>query len=174
MIAAPDRYCDRTLILLLRTFLDVIALRKGPEHFPSSWLLLTITGAFLLVASFAATRILGQSYALSVATDALGLGLYLLVILVTGHSRRLLPALTTIMGCSAILTVLFATELVLFERLLGKEAALLIGLLIHFWSVFVEGHIMSRAIGRHLFAGVAIAIAAFTLRYAFQLHVTRG
>jgi hypothetical protein len=174
MIAPPDGYCDRTLILLLRTFLDVIALKKGPEHIPSSWLLLVLAGAFLLISSFGAARLLAQSLGLSLAVDGLGFGLYVLVMLVAGHSRRVLPTLTTIIGCGAILTVIFAAELVLFEPVLGEEAALTIGLLIHFWSVFVEGHIMSRALGRHLFAGVAIAIAAFTLRYAFQLHVTRG
>src|SRR5690606_15224370 len=167
-------YCDRTLILLLRTFLDVIALRKGPEHIPSSWLLLALAVGALFFATFVAAQVVAQSFTLSVAADALGLGLYGFVLVAAGHARRVLATVTTLIGCGAILMLAFAVELVLFEPLLGENPALLIGLLIHFWSVFVEGHIMSRALSRHLFAGVAVAIAAFTVRYAFQLHLARA
>jgi hypothetical protein len=152
----------------------VIALKKGPEHVPASRLLLAISTAFLLLALFVATRMVGQAFGVNLAIEALGLGLYVLVLVVTGYSRRLVPVLTTLLGCSGVLTLALGVELVSFASLLGQDPALLIGILIRFWSVFVEGHIMSRAMSRHLFAGVAVAIAAFTLRYAFQLQATRG
>lgn len=151
----------------------MIALRKGPEHIPGSWLLLALSAALLLFAGFVFTQVVGQSFGLSLVTNALGVGFYALVLVLLGYSRRLLQTLTTIVGCGAILTVLFAAELVLLQPLLGVDVANLIALLIVFWSVFVEGHIMSRAISRHLFAGVALAMAAFTLQYVFQLHAAR-
>lgn len=116
----------------------------------------------------------GQTFGLNLVLEALGIGLYVLALVVMGYSRRLLSTLTTLMGCSGVLTLALGIELVSFASLLGQDPALLIGILIRFWSVFVEGHIMSRAMNRHLFAGVAVAIAAFTLRYAFQLQATRG
>lgn len=113
-----------------------------------------------------------RNYRLSLLINALGLAFYGLILLITGHSRRMLQTLTTIIGCGAILTLLVFVEKMLFAPLLGALFADLLGLLIVFWSVPVDGHIIARAIDRHWFIGIAIAIAAFTLQYAIQVQAT--
>lgn len=111
-----------------------------------------------------------RSYGLSLAISAAGVAWYVLILLVTGHSRRMLQALTTIIGCGAILTMLIILESLLLRPMLGRDVANLLGLLIIFWSVPVEGHIIARAIDRHWYIGIAIAVVAFALQYALQVH----
>jgi peptidoglycan/LPS O-acetylase OafA/YrhL len=166
------RYCDRTLLLLLRTFLDIIALRKGPEHVPDSWLLLALSSAMMIAASFAASVLIDelaqQDFRLTFATVIFGLMFYGAVLFVSGHSRRIVRALTCVLGCGAVLTVLFVAEFVLFRPIVGPGAAGTVAALIALWSIPVEGHIISRAIQQHWFIGVAIAVAAFILQLGFQ------
>jgi peptidoglycan/LPS O-acetylase OafA/YrhL len=165
-------YCDRTLLLLLRTFLDIIALRKGPEHVPDSWLLLVLAIAMMVFALFSAAALIEalavQNYWLTFATNMFGLMFYGVVLFVFGFSRRIVRALTCILGCGAILTVLFVAEYVLFRPVLGAGAAGTIATVIVLWSVPVEGHIVSRSIQQHWLVGVAIAVAAFILQLGFQ------
>ena len=167
-----DRYCDRTLLLLLRTFFDIIALRKGPEHVPDSWLLLILSTAMMIAATFVATVLIEelaqQDLRLTIATATLGLMFYGTVLSVFGHSRRIVRALTCVLGCGAVLTVLYVAEFVLFRPIVGPAAAGTVAALIALWSIPVEGHIISRAIQQHWFIGVAIAVAAFILQLGFQ------
>lgn len=132
----------------------------------------------MLAASFSAIILIDpmaeQDYVLGLLTNALGIAFYGLILVVTGYPRRMLQTLTTVIGCGAILTILFVAEFVLFRPLLGAEFAGVIATLIIFWSVPVEGHIISRAIEKHWFAGIAIAIAAFVLQFAFQSLAARG
>jgi hypothetical protein len=152
--------------------LDIIALRKGPEHVPDSWLLFALSVALMIFASFSATVLIEalaeQDFRLTFATNVLGLVFYGAVLFVTGHSRRIVRALTCIIGCGAILTILFVAEFVLFRPILGAGAAGAIAAVIVLWSVPVEGHIISRAMERHWFVGIAIAVAAFILQLGFQ------
>ncbi|HET6629253.1 MAG TPA: hypothetical protein VFG91_05740 [Woeseiaceae bacterium] len=178
LLRLVDRYCDRTLLLLLRTFLDIIALRKGPEQIPHSWLLLTLAIASMLVASLCALVLIDpageQSLSLSLLTNAVGIGFYAAVLVITGYSRRMLQTLTTVLGCGAILTMLFVAEFVFLRPFLGAGFAGVIATLTIFWSVPVEGHIIARAIDRHWFFGIAIAIAAFVLQFAFQSYAAQS
>jgi hypothetical protein len=152
--------------------LDIIAFRKGPEHVPDSWLLFALSVALMIFASFSATVLIEalaeQDFRLTFATNVLGLVFYGAVLFVTGNSRRIVRALTCIIGCGAILTILFVAEFVLFRPILGAGAAGAIAAVIVLWSVPVEGHIISRAMERHWFVGIAIAVAAFILQLGFQ------
>ncbi|HEX2140306.1 MAG TPA: hypothetical protein VHG33_11410 [Woeseiaceae bacterium] len=126
----------------------------------------------MLLASFSAMVLIDsvaeRDYASSLLTNALWIGFYAAVLTVTGYSRRMLQTLTTVLGCGAILTLLFVAEFVFLRPILGAEFAGVIAALIIFWSVPVEGHIIARAIDRHWFTGIAIAVAAFVLQVAFQ------
>ena len=51
--------------------------------------------------------------------------------------------------------------------LLGAAVAEIVVNLLLFWSVYVKGHIVSRAISREWYVGMVIAIAVFLLQYAF-------
>jgi hypothetical protein len=178
LLRLSNPYCDRTLLLLLRTFLDIIALRKGPEQIPRSWLLLALAIASMLVASFCALVLIDppgeQDFSVSLLTNAVGVGFYAAVLVITGYSRRMLQTLTTVLGCGAILTMLIIAEYVFLRPILGAGFASVIATLTIFWSVSVEGHIIARAISRHWFFGIAIAIAAFALQFAFQAYAVQS
>lgn len=165
-------HCDRTLQLLLKTFFDIILLRKGPEHVPASPLVLLIAIGLMVLSVFCATVLIPstdeQDYFLIYASSAVGLLVYSGVLLVTGHGRRLLPVLSTIIACGSILTLLFVAEYVLLQPFLGTRIASIGATLIIFWSVPVEGHIIARAIQQHWFAGIAIAMIVFILQISFQ------
>lgn len=147
-------------------------MRKGPEHVPNSWLLFVLSLLMMVFASLSAATLIEalaeQDFRLTFATTMLGLTFYGAVLFVFGYSRRIVRALTCVIGCGAILTMLFVAEFVLFSPFLGPEIAGTVAALIALWSVPVEGHIISRAIQRHWLAGVAIAVAAFILQLGFQ------
>jgi hypothetical protein len=109
-----------------------------------------------------------QDYVVIYASSGVGLLFYAGVLLVTGYGRRLLPVLSSIIACGAILTLLFVAEYVLFQPFLGARIASIGATLIIFWSVPVEGHIIARAIQQHWFAGIAIAMIVFVLQVGFQ------
>jgi hypothetical protein len=147
-------------------------LRKGPEHVPGSWLVLSLAVAMMVMSVFCANILIPatseQDYLVIFASSAVGLLTYSAVLFVTGYGRRLLPVLSALIACGSILTFLFIAEYVLLQPFLGVRIASIIATLIIFWSVPVEGHIIARAIQQHWFAGIAIAMVVFIMQVALQ------
>jgi hypothetical protein len=139
-------------------------------------MVLLFTVGLMILASLSAMVLIdpeGQQDHVGIfVSSLLAICFYAAVLLVSGHSRRSLPTLSAIIGCSSLLTLVFVTEYVLFTPFLGVRIAGIIATLIVFWSVPVEGHIIARAIGQHWFVGIAIAIAAFILQLGFQTAFT--
>lgn len=160
------------MLLLLRTFIDIIILRKGPESVPSSWLVFVVALAFMVASSFAAIVMIddesGQSYALTYFAYGLGILFYAAVIYLSGHVRRVLQSITSIIACGSIITILFVAAIVLLTPLVGRELAAIVATLMLFWSVPVEGHIIAKAIGQHWYIGIGVAMTAFVLQYGVQ------
>ena len=86
--------------------------------------------------------------------------------------RRIVPILSAIIACGAILTLLFVAAYVLLNPFLGNDIAAVIATLIIIWSVPVEGHIIARGIEQHWYIGIVIAMIVFTAQYAFQSTMT--
>ena len=170
--AAKSARRSPALLLLLKTFIDVLALRKGPESIPSSSLVLAIALLMMLMSSYVAGTLLEvpaeRDYLVTYGAYGLGIAFYGAVIYLSGHASRLLAAISTIIACGALITLMFVAEFVLLGPLLGRDLAGLLATLIIFWSVPVEGHIMARAIGQHWFVGIVIAVIAFMLQYGVQ------
>jgi hypothetical protein len=126
----------------------------------------------MILASFSALVLIDpegqQDHVVIFVSGLLGLAFYAVVLFVTGHRRRMLQSLSAILGCGALLNLLFVLEYVLLRPFLGAQIAGIIATLIIFWSVPVEGHIISRAIDQHWFVGIAIAILVFILQFGFQ------
>jgi len=170
------RYCDRTLQLLLRTFLDIILLRKGPEHVPSSAVVLWVSIG-LLIASTLMSAVLvpssgNDSVGLSLISSLIGYALYWIVLAVTGYGRRFVPTVSSIMACGSILTIVMVIAAVILTPILGGAVAGIVVWLILFWSVPVKGHIIARAIERHWYTGIAIALTIFIMQYMSYLAMT--
>jgi hypothetical protein len=160
------------VLVLLKTFLDMIALRKGPDALPSSWLVVYLSIAIFVIGWFWQLAMLGGGGEGRLwpilAGYFLELIFYIVVIYVFGFGRRIKQAMSAIIACGSIIAVVSVIEVVLMSPLLGSVAARAFGELIWYWSVPVKGHIIAIAIQQHWFVGVTIAIAAFIMRIGVQ------
>jgi peptidoglycan/LPS O-acetylase OafA/YrhL len=151
-------------------------LRKGPEQVPNSWLVFLFALILMQFASFVLSTLsnLGDDYShlLTFITQLLGMGIYAAILFATGFNRRLVPILSAIIACGAILTLLFVAAYVMLNPFLGNDIAVLIATLIIIWSVPVEGHIIARGIEQHWYIGIVIAMIVFTAQYTFQSTMT--
>ena len=147
-------------------------LRKGPEQVPDSGLVLLFALVLMQFSSVVAATLinLGEDYShlLTLITHVLGMGIYAAILLATGFFQRILPVLSALIACGAILTLLFVAAYVMLNPFLGTDLAVVIATLIIIWSVPVEGHIIARAIDRHWYIGIVIAMIVFTVQYVFQ------
>jgi len=160
----------------IKTLLEILTIRKGPDAIPQSWLLLNMATAMwflpLLLAALLLPGFGGSAVAVSVAGWALSLVCYASVVVLAGYSRRLLQSLTAIIGCGAIIFLAQVAGLVTLSLVLGAAFAQIIVYLLLFWSVHVKGHIIARTINREWYVGLVIAIAVFILQYAFSTAVS--
>ena len=170
------RYCDRTLQLLLRTFFDIIRLRKGTEDLPDASLILVLSFGLLLFATFCSTVLInpgvGDSVVLSFLTSLLGYVFYSFVLTVTGFARRFVQTISAIMACGSLLTVLMVFAYVMLAPFLGASIASIVATLILFWSVPVKGHIIARAIERHWYLGIVISMSIFVMQFGIYSALT--
>lgn len=164
------------MLPLIQTLFEISLLRKGPKDIPHSWLLLYLCAALWLF-GFMAMTILNQNFSsreagLDLASWVLGLVCYVFVLAFSGHSGRILQTLAALIGVGAIITFAMFAELVLLTPFLGANLANLGAVLVLFWSVPVKGHIIARAIERHWYLGIAIAMSIFVLQFAFTSTLT--
>ena len=159
------------MLALFETLFAIIRLKKGPDAIPYSWFLCLITMTMWLFAGLAMTAVteeLGEAdFLLGTFTGVVGLACYASIIVLSGHTPRLLQTVTAILGCGAMLSLLFIVGDVLLSPILSASVANLVVTLILLWSIPVEGHIIARAIDRHWYVGIVAAMAVFV----FQLFV---
>jgi hypothetical protein len=159
------------VLALIKTLFDIIRLRKGPDAIPYSWVVTLITLMLWLVAGFviAATteEMTDEDFLVGVFTGVVGLACYASIVVLSGHTPRLLQTVTAILGCGALLSFLFVFGTVALTPLLSAATTNLVVTLILLWSIPVEGHIIARAIDRHWYVGIGAALAVFV----FQLFL---
>lgn len=161
---------------LLQTLFDITLLRRGPEDVPHSWLMFYICAGLWLLALLA-TLMMVQNFGARDAWIATGSAIvaalcYVVVVAITGFQVRLLQTLSALIGCGALISFAMLVILVLMTPFVGQNIANLGAFLLLVWSVPVKGHIIARAIDRHWYAGIAIALAIFLLQLAFTQVMT--
>jgi hypothetical protein len=175
MIATSAR--EFTAVLpLVRTLFDITLLRRGPEHLPRSVVLLGMTVSLWLFAALAALALIQRfdetDFFLSTFSAFVGVLCYALIVVLHGHRARTLQTVSAIIGAGALITLVFVAEYVLLTPFLGEVNAGLIATIILFWSVPVEGHIIARAIDRHWYIGILLAVSVFIIQYLVNVLVT--
>jgi hypothetical protein len=159
------------VLALLTTLLDIIRLKKGPDAMPYSWIITLITLMLWLVAGFVITatseEMTDEDFLIGTFTGVAGLGCYASIVVLSGHTPRLLQTVTAILGCGAVLSFVFVAGTLVLTPLLGVGTANLVVTLVLLWSIPVEGHIIARAIDRHWYVGIVAAMAVFV----FQLFL---
>ena len=160
------------MFVLFKTYLEMIALRKGPDAIPASWLVFYLSVAllgFAWVVQVAMLDSLGEGRLWpAFAGYLLALFFYAAVVFVFGHPSRLLQTLSSIIACGSILALASVAEYVAMSPLLGADVAGTLSTLIWFWSVPVKGHVIAHAIQQHWFVGVTIAVSAFIMRFGVE------
>ena len=151
-------------------------LRKGPEHVPDSMLVLGFAFGLLILATLVSGALFQapdtDTILLSFVSSLFGYALYWIVLSSTGFTRRFVPTVASIMACGSILTFVRIFAAIMLTPLLGAPIASLVVGLILFWSVPVKGHIIARAIERHWYIGISIALAIFIMQYVSYLAMT--
>lgn len=160
-------HCDRTLQLLLKTILDILLLRKGPDSLPRSWLAFYAALFASVLLSMVATVIVFPDvvpmHDITLLLAILNVAFYFLVLYIAGYPARILQSLTAVLCVDAMLTVFYLGGFLAVNVLADRSMAMSLAVLISFWSVPVEGHIIARALGRIWVVGIVIAIAAYIL-----------
>lgn len=159
------------LIALLKTYLDIVALRKSPADLPSSSLVLAVS-VILVGSTFALQFLLFSTPSASIMNVLYGyaaeLSVYLSTATLAGFSQRLRQMLSAIIGCGALIALLSVAVRILALPLVGGVAANALAVLTFFWAVPVKGHIMARTLDRHWFIGIAVAMLAFVVRFSVE------
>ena len=159
------------MLPLIRILFDICLLKKGPEDIPYSQLILYMCFG-LWIASLLATTILLQDFDsidawIGLASGVLGLFAYLVTLSVSGHGSRAVQLLSALTGAGALILFAMLAVLVLLSPFLGPKIANIAAILVMFWSIPVEGHIIARAIERHWYIGIVIAMMIFILQFVF-------
>ena len=159
------------VLALLKTWFDIIRLRKGPDAVPRSPVVFTLAVALWLSSGIAFVL---MTHGLCMSAFVVGflpggsvLLWYASSVDFWGRSERTIQTLSWVVGCGALLTFAVAAVNLILVPLVGSGLTDNIVFLIFLWSVPVEGHIISRAIDRHFLLGLALALAALF----FQIYV---
>jgi hypothetical protein len=159
------------VLALLKTLFDIIRLRRGPDALPYSPLLFVIIGLMWLIAglvmTLATAELDKQDFIIGSLTGMVGIACYAAIVVLVGKGARLLQTVMALLGCGALLSLMYVAGDLVLTPLLGDDLSIMIVTLILLWTVPVEGHIISRAIERHWYLGVAIAMGIFI----FQLKL---
>lgn len=163
------------MLPLLTTLADIILLRKGPEAIPRSGLLFAIAVGLWLLSSLAGTALIDRidedEFLLGLYSALAGILMYSVVLVASGRAERLLQTLSAIIGCGALIFLVFVAEYVLFTPFVGERLTWIGANLILLWSVPVEGHIIARAIDQHWYIGIVIAISVFVLQLILYSYI---
>ncbi len=159
------------MLALITTLFDIIRLRRGPDAIPYSWALCLMALLAWMLAGLVITLVSDamddRDFLVGTFTGVVGLAFYATIIVSSGKTPRLLQTVTAILGCGALLSLLFVAGQAVLTPLLSENLANLVVTLILLWSIPVEGHIIARAIDRHWYVGIVVAMAVFI----FQLYL---
>jgi len=154
---------------LIRLFLDIGLLRKGPQDGPASILLLAFTvSANLAVGTGLA--FLEADGAEALAQSLVGVlllaGFLWVTLNFTGKAPRLLKTATAAFGCDTLIS-LVAIPILLWARLTpgapGMAGMLLLVLML--WQMTVIGHILRHALSVSFLAGLGLALGYTVVSY---------
>ncbi len=154
---------------LIKPFLEICLLRRGPQQLPASGLLLALALAAHALSSAALSSYqLGAGRALLAGITETALLAVLTGSLLATHrlAARVVQTLTALAGTGALIGV---AALPLYGWLAraapgaaggpGLATLLLLGLLA--WSLVVAGHILRHALSASLFLGMVIAVVFY-------------
>ncbi len=152
---------------LFAVLIDIVLLRRGPQDLPAGRSVL-LACLFLYVLVAALSLNIGRTPDNATAILILAAGLPLLIVRVVLHLRRRInrweQTLSALYGSSALLSLITLP----FGLDTGDEpsqAALVISLLVFFWSFMVDAHIWRHALDASFAAGLFVAVLVFIFTF---------
>ncbi len=176
MIVAID--CCRAVPLLpfLQTLFDIALLRKGPEHIPRSVVFLLMAMALWFVSALTALALIDRfdesDFILEIFSALIAVAFYSAIVIVARQRPRLTQTISAIIGCGALLTLVFVAAYAMLKPFIGAGFMTLVAWLILLWSVSVKGHIIASAINRHWYIGLSISVTVFVLQSIINVLVS--
>jgi hypothetical protein len=153
---------------LIKSLLQILLLRKGPEALPRAPVIVVIVvGLWLLSGVAILVTVEGYSsrkFLIDILLTAFGLVIYALLINAANRAARLQQALSAILGCGALLGLVLVSAESLLPRLLAAEQVQSVVTLIWLWSLPVEAHIIARTIDRQWYIGFFSALVVLFLQ----------
>jgi hypothetical protein len=163
------------LLPFLQTLFDIALLRKGPEHIPRSVVTLIMAVLLWLLARLATLALIRgsneQIFVIEFFSAFFAICMYAMAIILAGKNSRLLQTITAIIGVSAVMRVVYLIGNKLLLPFLGEGFMPIVVIATILWSISVKGHIIASAIGRHWYAGLAVALVVTIVQIAFELSV---
>ena len=178
MIATFDFWCVAFLLPFLQTLVEIALLRKGPDAIPRSVIMLSMAIILWFFAALSALVLIDRFDEMSFVEEAFSVLVavvcYATVVVAAGRAPRLLQTITAILGCGALLTLVFVAAYGVMQPFEPGGPTRLAAWLILLWSVSIKGHIIARAIDRHWYLGLAIAVAVFALQRVVNQLISSG
>lgn len=135
---------------------------------PHSTFLLAVIVALWLFTGLLMTLLTAElderDFVIGTLTGIAGLSCYAAIVVLSGKRARLMQTVMALLGCGALISLMFIAGDVFLTPFLSENLTNFIVTLILLWTVPVEGHIISRTLDRHWYAGVAIAMAVFVFQ----------
>ena len=164
------------LLPFLKTLFDIALLRKGPEHIPRSIVLLLLAIGLWLFAVLTQLVLIDRfnesDFVLEIFSALLAVISYSIVVVGFGKAPRLMQTITAILGCGAMLAIVFVVVFVFLQPFVGSVVMALAVWAIVLWSMSIKGHIIASAIDRHWYLGLAIAVSIFILQHIVHALLT--
>ncbi len=153
---------------LLKTLLQILLLRKGPEALPRARvIIIVVVGLWLLTGVAVLVMVDGytsRKFLIDIFLAVFGLAIYALVINAASRADRLQQALSAILGCGALLGLILVLAESLLPRVLVAGQVQTIVSIIWLWSIPVEAHIIARTIDRQWYIGLVAALMVLLLQ----------
>ena len=164
------------MLPFFQTLFDIVLLRKGPQHIPRSMALLILSIVLWLFAVLTQVTLIGQfdeaQFGLEVFSALIAVTCYSTIIVGFSQTARLTQTITALLGCGALLALVFAVAYVLLEWIGSPILLLLVVWAIVLWSIAIKGHIIATTINRHWYIGLAIAVGVFVLQHIVHQLIT--
>lgn len=158
------------MLAYIKTLINIVFRKLGPEDLPDSGFLLGFTFAVYIFLQGALTWILegpplNSAKMLAFSVAMLTFCLWALLRL-AGFPSRFRQTLTALLGTGALLTVISA-PFSFWRQLANAESEAAFPMTAEFalviWLVFIEGHILSRALSKPFGVGLVAAVIYFVL-----------
>lgn len=166
------------MLPLVRILFDIVLLRRGPDDLPRSVILLGMTILLWVFSVLVALVLIGSfdeaDFFISMFSALVGVLCYMAIVQLAGYPARVLQTVSAVLGTGALITLVFVAAYVLLLPLAGEADAALVATLLVFWSIPVEGHIVSRAIDRHWYIGILLAVFVFIIQFGLNIVVASG